>query len=227
MNVDFENILKDIKSRYQWRRISPILEEASYKTANDLFIKTASLVGRQPYDSTATSEIINRLVHWTYNTSIDGIDCNKGFLLRGNTGRGKTLLMLALQEFLKFEEHYYIVGKHQYRINLTIVSARDIAFQYNNMQGDADIIGRYAKEPCLCIDDIGSEPQLSSNYGNKCSVVSEILERRDRDRLLTFATTNLPKLEERYDDRIMSRMHSLFNSYKLSHDTDFRQSQKQ
>lgn len=221
MNVDIDNIIKDIKSRYQLRRISPFLEEQIYPVANRIFVDMASAICGKPYDTSETATIINRLVHWTYNASIDGIDCNKGFLLRGETGRGKTLLMYALKEFLQYEAHWYFIGGKRYRIDLNIVSARNIAFEYAQ-QGEENIIEKYSRMPCLCLDDLGSEPPLSSNFGNKCSVASEIIANRVESKLITFATTNVPKLSDCYDDRILSRMYSIFNSQTLSHKIDYR-----
>lgn len=221
-NLEVSNILKNIRAHYEFRRISPVLESKMYPKANCLFVEMASAICGKDYDTTYTAEIINRLVRWVYNSPIDGIDCNKGFLLRGETGRGKTLLMYALKEFLQYEAHRYEVGGKRYRIDLEIVSARNIAREYAQ-QSEESIINKYSyRVPCLCIDDLGSEPMLTSNYGNKCSVVSEILANREQGRLLTFATTNLPSLGEFYDDRILSRMHTLFNSQTLSHKTDYR-----
>lgn len=221
-NIEINSIIKDIRSHYEFRRISPCLDDNMYPTANRMFSSMAEAICGKPYDTTETADIINRLVHWVYNTSVDGIDCNKGFLLRGETGRGKTLLMYALKEFLQYEAHWYTVGGKRYRLELEIVSARKIAFDYAQ-QSEESIINKYSyRVPCLCIDDLGSEPLLTSNYGNKCSVVSEILANREQGRLLTFATTNLPSLGDCYDDRIISRMHTLFNSQTLSHETDYR-----
>ncbi len=221
MIENLNEIIGDIKSRYELRRVSSFLEPNKYPTAINLFVSMASAVCGKEYDQTHTADIINKLVHWTYDTSVDEIDCRKGFLIRGETGRGKTLLMYALKEFVQYDSNWYIVGGKRYRLELSIASARNIAFEYAQ-QSEGSVIAKYSRIPCLCIDDLGSEPMLSSNYGNKCSVVSEILANRAETKLLTFATTNVARLSECYDDRIISRMYSLFNSVNLSHETDYR-----
>ncbi len=221
MIENLNEIIGDIRSRYELKRISSYLQPDKYDTANSLFASMASAICGKDYDCRNTASIINKLVHWTYNTSVDDIDCTKGFLIRGETGRGKTLLMYAMKEFLQYDSHWYIVGGKRYRLEMSIASARNIAFEYAQ-QSEENVIARYSRIPLLCIDDLGSEPMLSSNYGNKCSVVSEILANRAETKLLTFATTNVARLSECYDDRIISRMHSLFNSVNLSHETDYR-----
>ena len=221
MNAIFDNFIEEIKARYELRRTDPHLAPEQFASANAYFVKIAAAICGKTYDITETAKTINRLVHWAYNESIDDIDCKKGFLLRGETGRGKTLLMYALREFLKVHQHTYKIGDRNCGMSMCIVSARNIAFEYAQ-QSDEDVIAKYSRNVCLCIDDLGSEPMLSSNWGNKCSVVSEILANRAESKLITFATTNVSKLSECYDDRIVSRLYSIFNSETLQHDKDYR-----
>lgn len=221
MNANFNTILDDIRGRYELQRIDDKLNPEAYATAQIVFTKIAGAICGKPYDTTQTAGIIKQLVHWSYNDSINGIDCKKGILLRGDTGRGKTLLMYALREFLQIDSHKYKIGGKEYGLALNIVSARNIAFEYAQ-QSDCDVIAKYSHIACLCIDDLGAEPMLSSNWGNKCSVVSEILANRCEKKLITFATTNVNKLSEKYDDRIVSRLFEQFNSITLQHDKDYR-----
>ena len=82
----------------------------------------------------------------------------------------------------------------------------------------------------LCLDDIGTE-DVKVNYGNRKSVIGDIIEQRysiiekleDPDNIknncgdLLHATTNLssPQLVEYYGGRVTSRMREIFNFIEL------------
>ncbi len=131
------------------------------------------------------------------------IDLNKGILLIGPVGSGKTSIMNILRQFL-FREEYYLIK-----------SARDIAFEYQ--KDGVDIIQKYGKQhKAYCIDDLGVENN-SKFFGNECNTIAEILLQRydllTNYGVKTHATTNLnaDELEELYGNRVRSRLRSMFN----------------
>ena len=131
------------------------------------------------------------------------IDLNKGILLIGPVGSGKTSLMNILRIFL-FRDEYY-----------QIKSARDIAFEYQ--KEGVETIHKYGKQhKTLCIDDLGIENNTKF-YGNECNTIAEILLQRyellTNHKIKTHATTNLNanELEELYGNRVRSRLRSMFN----------------
>lgn len=141
-------------------------------------------------------------------TQLD-INLNKGILLTGPVGCGKTSLMFLMRFFLPFENRYIVK------------SCRDISFEFIN--DGFPIISKYSHfsfkggNPIIyCFDDLGTENNLK-HYGNECNTMAEILlSRYDlfvSRKLLTHITTNLSasEIEEAYGNRIRSRSREMFN----------------
>lgn len=130
------------------------------------------------------------------------IDPNKGILLSGPVGCGKTSLMKLLP--------YIVPHKKTYKV----IPARNIAFEFNNK--GFSIIEHYGNNNYYCFDDLGVET-TGRHFGKDCNVMGEILlSRYDlflKRKIRTHATTNLnaQELEERYGNRVRSRMRELFN----------------
>lgn len=131
-----------------------------------------------------------------------GIDLKKGILLTGPVGCGKTSLMKLLL-FLAPQQRNYIV-----------MPCRNIVFAFNHL--GFKTIEDYGEGGFFCFDDMGVEP-FGRFYGKDCNVIGEILlSRYDlflQTKLKTHATTNLnaAELEDRYGERVRSRLRQLFN----------------
>lgn len=136
------------------------------------------------------------------NCKKHGMDLNKGILLTGPIGCGKTSLMSLIRHIVPKERQYQM---H---------SARTISFEYQK-EGH-QVIENYNKLKSFCFDDLGVEQSLK-HYGNSCNVMGEILlSRYDlwiSHKAITHATTNLNarELENWYGNRVRSRMRQLFN----------------
>lgn len=130
------------------------------------------------------------------------IDIDKGLLLTGPVGCGKTSLMKLL--------HFLVPHQRKY----VVMPCRNIVFAFNHL--GYKTIEDYGESSFFCFDDIGVEP-MGRHYGKDCNVIGEILlSRYDlflETKLKTHATTNLnaEELEERYGNRVRSRMRELFN----------------
>ena len=130
------------------------------------------------------------------------IDLNKGLLLTGPVGCGKTSLMKLL--------HFLVPHQRKY----VVMPCRNIVFAFNHL--GYKTIEDYGESSFFCFDDMGVEP-MGRHYGKDCNVIGEILlSRYDlflETKLKTHATTNLnaEELEERYGNRVRSRMRELFN----------------
>lgn len=137
------------------------------------------------------------------------INLNKGILLSGPIGCGKTSLM-NLMKYLTQTEHKFFVKP-----------CRDISFEF--IQDGYQIIHKYSKgklyesEPrTICFDDLGTENNLKY-FGNECNVMAEILlSRYDlfiTKKTQTHITTNLSatEIETHYGNRVRSRMREMFN----------------
>jgi hypothetical protein len=74
----------------------------------------------------------------------------------------------------------------------------------------------YGNGQYFCFDDLGVEP-IGRHYGKDCNVMGEILlSRHDlflKYKIKTHGTTNLnaKELEDKYGNRVRSRMRELFN----------------
>lgn len=148
-------------------------------------------------------------------------DLTKGILLQGPTGTGKTLAMQIMSVYRKIDDTKFIMNNKTYRMNYDVVDVNQMVNQFLNNAFDG--IEVYCIRYVLCIDDIGTETDQVKHYGNALDVVSHVLSERYAKRLLTFGTTNFPThiLEDKYDDRIISRMYALFNFITLKC-ADFR-----
>ncbi|WP_136468588.1 ATPase [Flagellimonas onchidii] len=131
-----------------------------------------------------------------------GIDIDKGILLSGPVGCGKTSLIRLLKHLVPHRKPY------------EVVPTRNIVFGFNHI--GYKTIEDYGNTQFFCFDDLGVEP-MGRHYGKDCNVMGEILlSRHDLfldKKIKTHATTNLnaAELEELYGIRVRSRMRQLFN----------------
>ncbi|CAN5418264.1 ATPase [soil metagenome] len=137
------------------------------------------------------------------------IDLNKGILLTGPVGCGKTSILTLMRYFEK-AEHRFIIKP-----------CREVSFEF--IKDGYETIHKYSRssfkkhEPqAYCFDDLGTENTLKY-YGNECNVMAEILlSRYDlfvSRQLITHLTSNLSagEIESAYGNRVRSRMREMFN----------------
>lgn len=138
-----------------------------------------------------------------------GINLNKGILLTGPIGCGKTSLMNLMKYIAPIENKF------------SVKPCRDISFEF--IQDGYQIIHKYSigqlyhTDPrTYCFDDLGTENNLKY-FGNECNVMAEILlSRYDlfiSKKLKTHITTNLSatEIEKHYGNRVRSRLRELCN----------------
>ena len=155
-------------------------------------------------------DILYKLINYAINDVLNckklRIDPNKGILLAGPVGCGKTTLMKLL---------CYIVPHHK---PFKVIPTRNVTFAFNHT--GYKTIEHFGNDSFYCFDDLGIEPK-GRFFGKDCNVMGEILLSRynlfchpeDRCRVKTHATTNLnaKELEDLYGNRVRSRMRELFN----------------
>ena len=160
-------------------------------------------------------ETILKLIAWFIKdeetAKKSSVSLDKGILLVGPVGCGKTALMNSCRFLLKAEERHIMKP------------CREVTLEFIN--NGYDIFHRYTKgsfsphgyiPKTYCFDDLGLE-NVMNYYGNQCSVMGEILLSRydlfHSNTMLTHITTNLnsDEIEERYGDRVRSRCRELFN----------------
>lgn len=142
----------------------------------------------------------------------EGIDPDKGILLTGPVGCGKTSLMRLLRHIVPLQRPYQVIP------------SRNIVFSFNHI--GYKTIEDFGDRQFFCFDDLGVEP-IGRYFGKDCNVMGEILLSRYElfleTKIKTHATTNLSaiELEDMYGNRVRSRMRKLFNLVafdKNSHD---------
>jgi DNA replication protein DnaC len=157
-------------------------------------------------------DIIYKLIAYFLKDEITcfqlNIDLNKGILLSGPVGTGKTSLMNLMKNLTSIDHKFYIKP------------CRDISFEF--IQEGYEIIQKYSKgklypDPkTICFDDLGTENNIKY-YGNECNVMAEILlSRYDlfiAKKIQTHITTNLSatEIESAYGNRVRSRLRSMIN----------------
>ena len=130
------------------------------------------------------------------------IDMDKGILLSGPVGCGKTSLMKLLRHIVPMQRPY------------EMIPCRNVAFSFNHL--GFKTIEDYGNTKFYCFDDLGVET-TGRHFGKDCNVMGEILlSRYDlflKRKIRTHTTTNLnaQELESRYGIRVRSRMRELFN----------------
>lgn len=161
--------------------------------------------------------IIEKLISWSIhdNSTADKleINLNKGILLSGPVGCGKSSLM-NLMRYLVLHRSPHIIK-----------SCRDIAFEFE--KNGFETVKKHASIshhptthiPYLktyCFDDLGTEHALR-HYGQECNIMAEIiLSRYDlyiRNKMLTHFTTNFSadEIEKLYGARVRSRLREMCN----------------
>lgn len=137
------------------------------------------------------------------------IDLDKGVLLAGPVGCGKTTLMNVMKHLTKSE--YKFIIKPCRDISMEFINdGYGIIYQYS--------IGKlyHSEQRIYCLDDLGIENNLKY-YGNECNVIAEVLlSRYDifiSKRIPTHITTNLSatEIETNYGLRVRSRLREMVN----------------
>jgi len=143
------------------------------------------------------------------------INLKKGLLLLGPVGCGKTTIMkLFSHRRFQVVATRDIVRKFFNDGSLVLEKYGAQSFQKKHL-GYGPVV-QYDQPITYCFDDLGIEPDTKI-YGNSCNVMAEILlDRYDqfiRHGMLTHLTTNLnaDALEQRYGDRVRSRLREMFN----------------
>lgn len=158
-------------------------------------------------------EIVKKLLCYFLKDTIGanhyGLNLNKGVLLSGSVGCGKTTLM-NLMRFYEPPQNRFVIK-----------SCRDLSFEF--IQSGYEVIHKYSKfsfndsmPRVYCFDDLGAENNIKY-FGNECNVMAEVLLSRydlfASIKMITHLTTNLSasEIESFYGNRVRSRMREQFN----------------
>lgn len=194
--------IQKIKAKYNYEEIWEWLQQ-----------KGKALYGNKFQLHEEDKQTIYLLLCWFLQDDIAAsqleLDLEKGILLSGPVGCGKTTLM-SLMRYVTADKNKFIMK-----------SCRDISFEF--IEDGFSVIHKYSRGALYqyqpknyCFDDLGVESSLKY-YGNECNVMAEILLTRYdlfvAQNLITHLTTNLSasEIEEAYGNRVRSRLREMLN----------------
>ncbi len=172
-------------------------------------------------------QIENNLLSYFCNVPGD-FNLDKGIMLSGGVGVGKTTLMKLFQ--------------NNQKSSFIVISCRKVAQDYvsggEDGKGGFKAIEKYWKQFTMsanefghskrgiCFDDLGTESD-KSHFGNHLNAMAEvILNRYDNPDLagMTHFTTNLSgdEIEKHYGTRVRSRMREMINGFEFVNSKDLR-----
>jgi DNA replication protein DnaC len=152
----------------------------------------------------------------------------KGFLLYGAVGTGKTHLLAAIVRHLTLEKG---IGSRFIEFTHLLSQIRE---QFDQGRGESQILGPLSEVPVLAIDELGK----GRNNAWQLSIIDEIISKRYNRELTTLFTTNYPiddvgpsrldpssddyrqkatqeTLRERIGERIFSRLYEMSTFIEL------------
>ena len=142
---------------------------------------------------------------------------DKGLLIMGNCGTGKTSILLALEQVFK----KYVT--YNYRTHFKSMTAYEVVIEYGKLKSPEEREDFYRKHQggFRLYDDVKSEDD-ASNFG-KINLFAKILFLRNSKGSKTILTCNydsafpndfekgIDQFGIRYDEKIYDRLHSDFN----------------
>lgn len=153
-----------------------------------------------------------------------GLDLNKGILLSGPLGCGKTSIMHLIKPFFNVKYDYKIKTTREIAFEFS-KNGFESFFQYNQNGTNLNRLTGY------CFDDLGAESKMK-HFGSECNVMAEILlsryEKFIEDKAVTHITTSLTasEIECFYGNRVRSRMREMFNLIGFNHQSKDKRDKK-
>lgn len=161
---------------------------------------------------------------------------NKGILLMGNVGSGKTLLMEIFKRCVSQVTAPFMDGQKSF----STIYAKDLPYlvESEGLAAMKKYTEKYIKlngatvNNIINIEDIGAEKkEKHMNYGSQYDLIDHLIDVRNRlcvyNNIATHCTTNLDAkaLLALYDERFVSRLYDTFNIILVGSTTnsiDFR-----
>lgn len=159
----------------------------------------------------------NDILHWAVMDYAGNLDPDKGLLLWGDIGTGKSTMLRIIRNFCG-DVRPIVDGK---RYSFGITNVIDVCADYadESSGGGYRAIRRYIENPRQAFDELGSETVPTGRYGNFENVMQYIFQSRydNRNHQFTHATTNLTvdQIRDVYDERIYDRFKEMFNFVAL------------
>lgn len=149
-------------------------------------------------------EVLNQLFYFLTQSFRFKGSFDKGILLIGNFGVGKSLIMRSFIRLVAVVTQKTIGEFH----------SKDIALKITE---DPEFINNWSRKP-IYIDDIGKESKTLKNYGSDIFPITDLFSARYDTGAITFGTANHKpdSLGEMYGGSIADRLNSMFNVITLT-----------
>lgn len=200
--------------------IPKIIKDISVHTDYTTFYKFIHVKGIELYgpdfilfeeDAPVIAKLLIYFLQDQKMCGFNNISLQKGIMLTGPVGCGKTTLLNLMRYLLPPDKRYFIKPCREIAINYSI-EGYEVIQRYTKLS-----FNPYNKQPIpICFDDLGLE-SIVQFYGNECNTMSEILlSRYDyfiQNDMFTHLTSNLSanEIQDRYGIRVRSRMREMFN----------------
>ncbi len=143
---------------------------------------------------------------------------NKGIMLVGGVGTGKSLLFKIFQSYTR---NILLTNSFQNFTAIDIVDSVNINGVEWMQQFSHNVVDKISRPIRCYIDDIASRQENVMHFGTKTNVIEQLLSLRynvfERYGTLTHVSTNLypASMAEFYESRIIDRMKEMFNIIEL------------
>lgn len=164
------------------------------------------------YGDAENEKFLENIVNYFF-TGETTLDRNKGLMIRGSFGVGKTDILRIIQKMLPQNK------KFAYN------PANDVVAEYN-IGGD-EAIAVYKQKKERLFDDFGAE-EIGKHFGNNVEVFQKIIYSRydllKYQHIKTHITTNLSneQMAEKYGERAYDRLKDMFNLVNWTFKVSFR-----
>ena len=140
-------------------------------------------------------------------------DINKGIILSGGCGLGKTSTISTFIE----------IGKWIYKERIDMfmcfrqISTNEMIYMYENPETDVENFHQLLANGEWYFDDFGTE-RMASRFG-KTNLLTEVLQNRYLNlqyRTLITTNLNIDEIREQYGERVYDRIYEQFNYFELT-----------
>lgn len=223
LNTDFKDILQTalerlgnlvVKTEQEQPKKVINYEEVIIKIANDI-IPNFKL-------DKENKEIFDKM--FSYFSDGTELDLNKGIMIIGNSGTGKTKLFQIFQKFsqlYKKPKSFKIISSRIIQESFLQQGVKGInQYSYNLQTNEFNV--QTTNPTNYMIDDLGNENSYVTHFGTNYKPVEEVLLNRydlySNDGIITHVSTNFTPdiLKTMYDQRTISRFKEMFNFLVLS-----------
>lgn len=190
------------------------------------FYRAAFLKVEPRFDiSKADKTLLNSIFAWVWRNDAMNrleLDYDKGLLLYGNLGLGKSMTLLALRQYMNGVKARHESKRDDYRLCAWMKSASELANIYA-AEGQPALIQYASADVNLVIDEFGREPCPAKYFGTEMNVLQFLLQLRydHRRTSVTHITTNLQleDIADVYGAYVADRCKEMFNFIEFKGDS--------